>query len=160
MTIRFAVIGINHNHIFGQVNSLLGAGATFVGFFAPEDDLAADFAPRYPQAFSLDSSARILDDPSISLVASAGINSDRARLGIEVAAVLEIGRDSRCSEAVIAELGRDAGAGRAPADHRIGVRLRQHGAGELACAVADSAEQRPLGIVAQRGTRSKGSLRG
>jgi predicted dehydrogenase len=66
------------------VNSLLGAGATFVGFFAPEDDLAADFAPRYPQAFRLDSSARILDDPSISLVASAGINSDRARLGIEV----------------------------------------------------------------------------
>jgi predicted dehydrogenase len=66
MTIRFAVIGINHNHIFGQVNSLLGAGATFVGFFAPEDDLAADFAPRYPQAFRLDSSARILDDPSIS----------------------------------------------------------------------------------------------
>jgi hypothetical protein len=44
MTIRFAVIGINHNHIFGQVNALLGAGATFVGFFAPEDDLAADFA--------------------------------------------------------------------------------------------------------------------
>jgi hypothetical protein len=24
MTIRFAVIGINHNHIFGQVNALLG----------------------------------------------------------------------------------------------------------------------------------------
>jgi len=84
MTIRFAVIGINHNHIFGRVNSLLGAGATFVGFFAPEEDLAADFAPRYPQAFRLDSSARILDDPSISLVASAGVNSDRARLGIEV----------------------------------------------------------------------------
>jgi hypothetical protein len=50
MTIRFAVIGINHNHIFGQVNALLGAGATFVGFFAPEDDLVADFVARYPQA--------------------------------------------------------------------------------------------------------------
>src|ERR1700674_5015320 len=84
MTIRFAVIGINHNHIFGQVNALLGAGATFVGFFAPEDDLAAVFAARYPQALRLDSSARILDDPNISLVASAGINSDRARLGTEV----------------------------------------------------------------------------
>ena len=44
VTIRFAVIGINHNHILGQVNALLGAGATFAGFFAPEDDLAADFA--------------------------------------------------------------------------------------------------------------------
>jgi predicted dehydrogenase len=84
MTIGFAVIGINHNHIFGQVNALLGAGATFVGFFAREDDLAADFAARYPQALRLESSARILDDPKISLVASAGINSDRARLAIEV----------------------------------------------------------------------------
>ena len=84
MTIRFAVIGINHNHIYGQVNALLGAGATLVGFFAPEDDLAADFAARYPQALRLDSSARILDDPNVSLVASAGINSDRASLGIEV----------------------------------------------------------------------------
>jgi hypothetical protein len=32
MTIRFGVVGINHNHIFGQVNALLGAGASFVGF--------------------------------------------------------------------------------------------------------------------------------
>jgi predicted dehydrogenase len=84
VTIRFAVIGINHNHIFGQVNALLGAGATFAGFFAPEDDLAADFAARYPQAVRLDSSARILDDPNIALVASAGVNADRAALGIEV----------------------------------------------------------------------------
>ena len=30
----------------------------------------------------------------------------------------------------------------APADHRIGVRLRQHGAGQLAGATADRAEQR------------------
>src|SRR6202035_3277614 len=84
LTIPFAVIGINHNHIFGQVNALLGAGATFAGFFAPEDDLAADFAARYPQAVRLDSSARILDDPNIALVASAGVNADRAALGIEV----------------------------------------------------------------------------
>ena len=84
MTIRFAVIGINHNHIFGPVNALLGAGATFAGFFTPEDDLASDFAARYPQAVRLDSSARILDDPNIALVASAGVNADRAALGIEV----------------------------------------------------------------------------
>jgi predicted dehydrogenase len=84
VTIRFAVIGINHNHIFGQVNALLGAGATFAGFFAPEEDLAADFAARYPQARRFDSSARILDDPNIALVASAGVNADRAALGIEV----------------------------------------------------------------------------
>jgi predicted dehydrogenase len=84
MTIRFAVMGINHNHIFGQVNALLGAGASFTGFFAPEDDLAAAFAARYPQALRFDNSARILDDPTVALVASAAVNADRAALGIEV----------------------------------------------------------------------------
>jgi hypothetical protein len=65
------------------------------------------------------------------------------------AAILEIGGNSRRPETVIAELGCDAGRRRAAADHRIGVRLRQHGAGELASAAPDRAEQRPLGIAAQ-----------
>jgi hypothetical protein len=52
---------------------------------------------------------------------------------------------------VVAELGGDAGGGRAPADHRIGVCLREHRARELAGAAPDRAEQRPFGIVAQAG---------
>lgn len=84
MTIRFAVIGINHDHIFGQVNALLAAGATLVGFFAAENDLSVEFARRYPQAHRFDNAARILDDPTIALVASAGVNDERAPLGIEV----------------------------------------------------------------------------
>ena len=48
-TIRFSVIGINHNHIYGQVNLLLRAGAELVDFFAVEHDLAADFARAYPR---------------------------------------------------------------------------------------------------------------
>src|ERR1700730_17331588 len=67
----------------------------------------------------------------------------------EGAAVLEIGGDPGRPEAVIAELGFNPSRRRAPTDHRIGVRLRQHGARELAGASADRAEQRPLGIVAQ-----------
>ena len=39
---------------------------------------------RYPQAVRFDSGARILDDPNIALVASAGVNADRAVLGIDV----------------------------------------------------------------------------
>jgi hypothetical protein len=76
----------------------------------------------------------------------------RHRSGLfQRAAVLEVGGDPRCAEAVVAELGCDAGRRRAPADHRIGVRLRQHGAGEFPGAPADRAEQRPLWIVAQAG---------
>ena len=46
--LRFAVIGINHNHIYGQVGRMLDAGAEFVAFHAPEDDLAADFRRALP----------------------------------------------------------------------------------------------------------------
>ena len=37
----FAVSGINHNHIYGQVDALLGAGCRLKAFFAPEDDPVA-----------------------------------------------------------------------------------------------------------------------
>lgn len=82
--IRFSVIGVNHGHIYGQVNCLLNAGATFVSWFAPEPELVAEFAPRYPQAKLARSEEEILNDPSIQLIVSAGIPCDRAPLGIRV----------------------------------------------------------------------------
>ena len=82
--LRFAVIGINHAHIHGQIDCLLQAGAEFVGFHAPENDLAKPFAERYPQAPRAADRRRLLEDTSISLIASAGIPFDRAPLGIEV----------------------------------------------------------------------------
>lgn len=84
MPFDFAVIGINHNHIFGQVDCLCAAGASLVAFHAPEDDLAAAFSQRYPQARRVDDRRRILEDDGIALVASAAINDERAPLGIEV----------------------------------------------------------------------------
>ena len=59
------------------------------------------------------------------------------------------GSDAGRPETVITEFRGDAGCRRAPTDHRIGVRLRQHGARQRAGAAADRAEQRPLGIAAQ-----------
>jgi predicted dehydrogenase len=81
--IRFAVIGINHAHIYGQVDCLLGAGGKLVGFFAPEDDLAKGFGERYPQAPRVDDRRRLLEDPGIALIVSAAIPRYRAPLGIE-----------------------------------------------------------------------------
>ena len=34
--VRFAAIGLNHNHIYGQARMLLEAGAELVSYFAPE----------------------------------------------------------------------------------------------------------------------------
>jgi predicted dehydrogenase len=81
--LRFAVIGINHAHIHGQIDCLLRAGAELVGFHAPEDDLAKSFAERYPQAPRASDRRRLLEDATIPLIVSAGIPFGRAPLGIE-----------------------------------------------------------------------------
>jgi predicted dehydrogenase len=82
--IRFAAIGMNHGHIYGQVDLLLRAGAELVSFFAPEADLAADFSQRYPQARLARSSGEILEDSSIQMVVSAAVPDQRGPLGVEV----------------------------------------------------------------------------
>jgi predicted dehydrogenase len=78
------VIGVNHDHIYGMTNQLLGAGAELVGFHADEADLAAQFASRFPQAPRAATMARLLEDASIDLIASAAIPSERAGLGLTV----------------------------------------------------------------------------
>ncbi len=82
--VRFGVIGINHNHIYGQVRLLLRAGAEFVSFYAPEPELIPEFIAAFPQARRVSSAQEILQDPTLQLVVTAGINSERAPLGIDV----------------------------------------------------------------------------
>jgi predicted dehydrogenase len=83
-TIRFAVTGLNHGHIYGQTQSMLAAGAEAVGFYAPENDLATQFAAAYPQIPRVDTLLEILEDGRIQLVLNAGIPVERGPLGIQV----------------------------------------------------------------------------
>jgi predicted dehydrogenase len=83
-TVRFGVIGINHNHIYGQVNLMLRAGAEFVSFYASEPELVAQFAKTFPQARQARSREEVLDDDSLHMILTAGIPAERAPLGIEV----------------------------------------------------------------------------
>jgi predicted dehydrogenase len=80
--IRFAVIGINHSHINGQVQTVMRGGGQLVAFYAKEAELAAAFSKRFPDARLARSEQEILDDPSIQLIVSAAIPNDRAALGI------------------------------------------------------------------------------
>lgn len=79
---RFGVIGLNHNHIYGMTDLLLDAGAELAAFFAPEPELVAEFARRYPQAPRAHSAEEILESSSIQLIASASIPDERAGLGV------------------------------------------------------------------------------
>jgi predicted dehydrogenase len=81
-SVRFGVIGIDHNHIYGQTNLLLRAGAELVAFYATKPELITEFSSAYPQARLASSEAEILEDESIHLIASAAIPDERAPLGI------------------------------------------------------------------------------
>jgi predicted dehydrogenase len=88
--IRVAAIGLDHPHIYGQVDCVRRAGAELVAFHAEEDALALPFAARYPTARRVDDPRRILEDPSIALVLSAAIPAERAAIGI---AAMRHGKD-------------------------------------------------------------------
>jgi predicted dehydrogenase len=90
LTVRFAAIGLNHGHIYGQVDLLLRAGAEFVSFYAKEPNLVEKFTQTYPQARLARSAEEILEDETIHLIASAAIPCERASLGI---AAMQHGKD-------------------------------------------------------------------
>lgn len=78
----FAAIGVNHDHIYGQTDAMLKAGCELVAFYAPEDDLAARYGERYPQARRVADEREILEDPKILLVVGAGILCERAPMAV------------------------------------------------------------------------------
>lgn len=80
--IKFSVIGLNHGHIYGMVDSLINGGGTMVAVFAKEPGLMESFTKRYPKVKIAKSEKEILEDTSIQLVASASIPVERAPLGI------------------------------------------------------------------------------
>jgi hypothetical protein len=82
--IRFSAIGLNHNHIYGQVRLLLRAGAELVSVYAPEPELIAEFRQAFPQASLARAAQEILEDHNIQLVVSASIPDERAPLGVQV----------------------------------------------------------------------------
>jgi predicted dehydrogenase len=89
-SIKFAAIGLNHNHIYGQTVALLDAGAELVAVHADEDDLAAAYMARFPQARRVADRREILEDTSIPMIVSATIPDTRAATAIEV---MQSGKD-------------------------------------------------------------------
>ena len=80
--IRFAAIGMNHGHIYGQTEAVIRGGGQLVSFYATEPELAEAFGKRFPQAKLARSEQEILDDSSLQLIVSASIASERAPLGV------------------------------------------------------------------------------
>ena len=82
--IKFAVIGVNHAHIYSQVEAVQRGGGELVSLYAREPDLADAFLKRFPRATRARTESEILEDGSVQLVLSSAIPDERAPLGIRV----------------------------------------------------------------------------
>jgi predicted dehydrogenase len=82
--IRFSVIGVSHDHIYGMTAAVIRGGGELVAVFASEPDKREAYLKKYPQAKVATSEDEILNDGSIQLVLSATVPADRAALGIRV----------------------------------------------------------------------------
>ncbi len=82
--LRFAVIGVNHFHIYHMVDAVTRGGGQLAGVYVREPELLAAFARQYPNAPIVADERAILEDESIQLVLSSIIPNERAPLGIRV----------------------------------------------------------------------------
>ena len=86
----FAAAYLDHGHINGQVNGLLGAGGTLTHVFDPDASRVGAFVERFPGTKVVDSFDRLLEDDSIRLIASAAIPNQRGTIGERV---MKAGKD-------------------------------------------------------------------
>ena len=80
--IKFAVIGLDHNHIYGMTAAVIRGGGELVALYATDPAQIASFRSKFGDVKLARSEAEILEDPSIQLVAGAPIPDLRAPLGI------------------------------------------------------------------------------
>jgi predicted dehydrogenase len=89
-SIRFAVCGMSHDHIYGMVGAIQRGGGELVAAYGEEPDKVAAFTKRYPDVKWVKTEDEILSDGSIQLVLSSTVANRRAPLGVRV---MEHGKD-------------------------------------------------------------------
>ncbi len=89
--LKFAALGLDHRHIYGQTAQMEAVGGEFVGWWTNGTPGTLDgFAKRFPNAPRVNDPAELLENPDIDLILIAAIPSDRAALAI---AAMEHGKD-------------------------------------------------------------------
>jgi predicted dehydrogenase len=90
--VRFAAVGLDHNHALGQIGGLLAQGCQLVGI-SSEDPSAAEVQAvrnRWPDTPWVDDPRQLLRDEGVELVVTAAIPDRRAAIALEA---LEHGKD-------------------------------------------------------------------
>ena len=116
-SVKFAVCGMSHDHIYGMVGAMQRGGGILVSAYGQEPDKTAAFAKRFPDCRTVTTEDAILDDNSIQLILSSTIPNQRAPLGIRV---MQRGKDYLSDKPGITTLEQLAAVRKTIADtHRI-----------------------------------------
>ena len=116
-SVKFAVCGMSHDHIYGMVGAMQRGGGILVSAYGQEPDKTAAFAKRFPDCRMVTTEDAILDDNSIQLVLSSTIPNQRAPLGVRV---MQRGKDYLSDKPGITTLEQLAAVRKTIADtHRI-----------------------------------------
>lgn len=85
MTQRFAVIGLDHRHVYELTQHLVDAGMDCAGYWPETTNqlVLEGFRKRFPHLPAVAERDRLLDDPSIQLIVTAAIPNERAALAID-----------------------------------------------------------------------------
>ena len=86
----FAAVGLDHGHIGGMINGLVEAGGTLKYLCDPDEAKVNQYLQQFPEAKAAKNEDEVLNDPSVHLVASAAIPSNRCPLGLKV---MQAGKD-------------------------------------------------------------------
>jgi len=81
-SIRFAVIGLDHAHIYGMTSAVQRGGGQLVAVYGSDPKQIADFRAKFGDVKVTRSEDEILQDKSIQLIAGAPIPDQRAPLGV------------------------------------------------------------------------------
>lgn len=79
-----AAVSLDHGHIYGMCEGLIGAGAELKWVYDPDPAKVEAFRERFPQVQVARSEEEVLADDEVHLVAGAAVTSERAPLGIRV----------------------------------------------------------------------------
>jgi predicted dehydrogenase len=103
----FSAIGLDHGHIYGMSEALIGAGATIKWVYDPDPAKVERFREKFPDVRVARAEDEVLDDAEVQLVAGAAVTSERAALGLRV---MDAGKDYFTDKAPLTTLDQLAAA--------------------------------------------------
>jgi predicted dehydrogenase len=92
MSQRFAVIGLDHRHVYELTQYLIDAGMECAGYWPVTTDerVLEGYRKRFPGLAAVAEKERLLDDPSIQVIVTASVPCERAPLAV---AAMKRGKD-------------------------------------------------------------------